>query len=243
MGSLYKLLAKVLANRLKKVMSRLVNLAKNAFVEGRQILDAPLIANEVIDSILRRKKKGVLYKRDIEKAYDQINWNFSVMVLKKMGFREKWIVWIKWCISIASFSILINVSPVRFFNSSRGLRQGDPLSLYLFVMGMEALSLLIDKAVVGGYLSRYKFKGRDKREGLVSHFLLADDTLIFCNDSEDQMVYRSRILAWFEALSELRINLDKSFLFPVGRVDNTERMAAELGCKIGLLPTVYLGMP
>ena len=110
-GSLYKLLAKVLANRLKKVMSRLVNLAQNVFVEGRQILDAPLIANEVIDSILRRKKKGVLYKRDIEKAYDQINWNFSVMVLKKMGFGEKWIIWIKWCISIASFSILINVSP------------------------------------------------------------------------------------------------------------------------------------
>ena len=69
-GILYKLLAKVLANRLKKVMSRLVNLAQNAFVGGRQILDAPLIANEVIDSILRRKEKEVLCKLDIEKAYD-----------------------------------------------------------------------------------------------------------------------------------------------------------------------------
>ena len=85
-------------------------------------MDAPLIENEVIDSILRRKEKGVLYKLDIEKAYDQINWNFIVMVLKKMGFEEKWIVWIKWCISTASFSILINGSPAGFFNSSRGLR-------------------------------------------------------------------------------------------------------------------------
>ena len=163
-GSLYKLLAKVLANRLKKVMSRLVNLAQNAFVEGRQILDAPLIANEVIDSILRRKEKGVLYKLDIEKAYDQINWNFIVMVLKKMGFGEKWVVCFKWCISTALFSILINGSPVGFFNSSKGLWQGDPLSSYLFV-----------KAVVGGYLSGYKFKGSE-REGLVSHLLFADDT-------------------------------------------------------------------
>ena len=106
------------------------------------------------------------------------------MVLKKMGFGEKLIGWIKWCISIASFSILINGSPVGFFNSSRGLRQGDPLSPYLFVLDMEALSFLIDKVVVGGYLSGYKFKGGDGREGLMSHLLFADDTLIFYKDSK-----------------------------------------------------------
>ena len=80
---------------------------------------------------------------------------------------------------------------------------------------MEALSLLIDKAVVGGYLFGYKFKGRDGREGLVSHLLFADDTLIFCKDSVDQMVYHNWILAWFEALFRLRINLDKSFILLV----------------------------
>ena len=111
------------------------------------------------------------------------------MVLKKMGFEEKWIVWIKWCISTSSFSILINGNLAGFFNSFRGLRQGDPLSPYLFVLGMEALSLLIDKVMVGGYLSGYKFKGRDGRERLVSHLLFVDDTLIFCKDSKDQMVY------------------------------------------------------
>ena len=75
-GSLYKLIAKVLANRLKKIMGRLVNKAQNAFVEGRQIPDAPLIANEVLDSMLRKGEKGILCKLDIEKAYDQINWSF-----------------------------------------------------------------------------------------------------------------------------------------------------------------------
>ena len=86
MGSLYKLLAKVLANRLKGVMHKLINKAQNAFVEGRQIMDASLLANEVIDTLLKRKEKGVLCKLDIEKAYDQINWNCILKVLQKIGF-------------------------------------------------------------------------------------------------------------------------------------------------------------
>ena len=229
-GSLYKLLA----NKLKKVMSSLVNLAQNAFVERRQILDAPLIAKEVIDSILRRKEKGVLCELDIEKSYDQINWNFIVMVLKKMGFGEKWIGWIKGCISIASFSILINGSSMGFFNNSRGLRQGDPLSLYFFVLGMEAFSLMINKAVDGGYLSGYKFRGRNRRKGLVSHLLFVDDTLVFYKDFEDQIVYLSWILAWFKALFKLRINLDKSTLLPVGRVDDANK-----GLNIGFDWSIY----
>ena len=77
----------MLANRLKKVMNKLVNSAN----EVRQILDASLIANEVIDSMLKKKENGVLYKMDIKKAYDKINWNFLTTVLDKMGFKEKWL--------------------------------------------------------------------------------------------------------------------------------------------------------
>ena len=90
MGGLYKLLAKVLANRLKKVVGKVVSSYQNAFVEGRQILDTALIANEAIDSMLKMNESGVLCKLDIEKAYDHINWNFSLLVMQKMGFGEKW---------------------------------------------------------------------------------------------------------------------------------------------------------
>ena len=91
---LYKLLAKVLANRLKKVLNKVVSTIQNAFVRGRQILDASLIANEVIDYWHKRKEKGVICKLDIEKAYDSINWNFLMKVLHKMGFGSLWMEWI-----------------------------------------------------------------------------------------------------------------------------------------------------
>ena len=130
-GSLYKLIAKVLGNRLKRVMHSLINEAQNAFVEGRQIMDASLLTNEVIDT----------------------NW---VKILIKMGFGAKWVNWVKRSISTASFSVLVNGSLAGFFNSSRGLRHGDPLSPYLFIIDMEVFSILMDKAASGGFPVRLK---------------------------------------------------------------------------------------
>ena len=87
-GGLYKILTKVLANRIKRVMSLIISQAQNAFVEGRQILDAVLIANEAMDSILRKKESGLLCKLDIEKAYDHINWDFYSRLWRKWASTE-----------------------------------------------------------------------------------------------------------------------------------------------------------
>ena len=242
-GSLYKWLAKVLANRLKKVVGKVVSKAQGAFVEGRQILDAVLIANEAIDSTLKNNESGILCKLDIEKAYDKVDWNFILTIMKKMGFGEIWIRWIRWCISTASFSVMINGTPTGFFQSSRGLRQGDPLSPYLFVIAMEVFSVFIKRAVEGDFLSGSRVKGRSEEGVLISHLLFADDILVFCKPSQEQLTYLSWLLMWFEAASGLRINLEKSELIPVGRVESMDDLAGEFGCSLGSLPTTYLGMP
>ncbi|RVW98940.1 Transposon TX1 uncharacterized 149 kDa protein [Vitis vinifera] len=206
-GSLYKLLAKVLANRIKKVLGKVISESQNAFVEGRQILDAVLIANEAVDSRLKDNVGGVLCKLDIEKAYDHVSWSFLLAILKEMGFGERWIKWIDWCISTVKFSVMMR------------------------------------RAISGGYLSGWKVSG-GRGEGMhISHLLFADDTLVFCEESSDEMTYLSWLLMWFEACSGLRINLEKSEMIPVGRVLNIEGLALELGCKVGGIPSSYLGMP
>ena len=185
------------------------------FVEGRQILDAALIANEAIDSMLKKNESRVLCKLDIEKAYDHLNWNFLLIVMQKMGFREKWAGWIRWCISFASFLVLVNGIPSGFFQNTRGLRQGDPLSPYLFVIRMEALSYLINRVVSEGFLLGCRVWGRGGEGVQVTHLLFADDTMVFSEASTEKMVFLSWILIWFEAISGLKINLDKSEIFPV----------------------------
>ena len=160
-----------------------------------------------------------------------------------MGFGSKWISWINWCISTASFSILFNGSSTGFFRSSRGLRQGDPLSPYLFVIGMEALSGMLQCAVEGNFISRCRFGGRDGKELVISHLLYADDTVLFCEANSEQLMYLGWTLMWFEVYSGLKINLSKSEIIPVGRVDHVEMLASELGCGVGSLTTTYLGLP
>ncbi|RVW37057.1 Translation initiation factor IF-2, chloroplastic [Vitis vinifera] len=160
-----------------------------------------------------------------------------------MGFGEKWIRWIWWCISTASFLVMINGTPTGFFQSSRGLRQGNPFSPYLFVIAVEVFSVFIKRAVEGDFLSGCRVKGRSEEGVLISHLLFADDTLVFCKPSQDQLTYLSWLLMWFEVASGLRINLEKSELIPVGRVESMDDLAGEFGCSLGSLPTTYLGMP
>ena len=107
---------------------------------------------------------------------------------------------------------------------------------------MEALNCLINRAVREGFLTDYRIRRTGGSGIQVSHLLFADDTLVFCEDSQEKMAFLSLLLMWFEVISGLSINLNKSELLPVGRVESVEVLAAELGCKVGSLPSTYLGL-
>ena len=106
-------------------------------------------------------------------------------VMRYMGFGSKWMRWIWQCIFITRFSVLVNGVPTGFFPSSRGLRQGDLLSPYLFILGMEVLSILLRRAMSGGFNI---VKGREGVDFSISHLLYVDDTIIFCEAKEDQQL-------------------------------------------------------
>ena len=212
-------------------------------MRGRQILDASLIANEVIDSWQKWKEKGLICKLDIEKTYDSINWKFLLKILQKMGFGSKWLGWMWSCISSAKFSVLVNGVSAGLFPSTKGLRQRDPLSPYLFVMGIEVLDVLIRRAVEGGFLSGCNSRGGSRSPLNISHLFFVDDTIVFCEASKEHLTHLSWILLWFEAALGLRINLAKSEIIPIGEVVEIDELAVELGCRVGSLPSQYLGLP
>ena len=137
---------------------------------------------------------------------------------------------------------MLNVSPFDFFGSSRGIRQGDSLSLLHFDIVMEALSHMLDVAAFAGQFSGFLVGSTTGTSLMVSHLLFADDTLIFCDAEPTQIANLRAILVRFEEASVLSINLGKSELVPVGVVHNLEALVGLLGCGQSSLPLKYLGL-
>ena len=164
-------------------------------------------------------------------------------MLERCGFSDKWRQWISFCLSTVRFFILINGTPHGFFGSSRGLRQGDPLSPLLFVLVMEAVGRMLDKAIHESRLSGFNVGASVGSSLMVSHLLFADDTLIFFYANIDQMLILRMVLIWFEAVSGLKVNWGKSELVAVGAIHNMDLLVDILGCKQGSLPMKYLGFP
>lgn len=212
-NSSYKIISKTLVNRLKRIIGDLVGNFQNAFVPGRQLADNCLIAHEVLNWV-KKQKKGTLFtgimKVDLSKAYDRIRWDFVEAVLVKMNFPEKWIKWILQCISTDfSYSILINGEPTPFFNPKAGLRQGDPLSSYIFILCMEALSTTLTKAQETKDIHGIKIA---RSAPSLTHLFFADDALFFFKGIPKVCWKLKEILSDFCEKSGELINYEKSSL-------------------------------
>lgn len=163
-----------------------------------------------------------------------------------MGFGGRWIRWIKFCISTISFSVLINGAPAGFFPSQRGLRQGDPLPPFLFIIAMEGLNDMLKTAQANSWIRGFKMSTRKDNNRRISHLQYADDTLVICEAEKEEVKVLRVIFILFDATSGLHINGQKSFIYPVNEVMELQSLANVLGGeggKVGELPTVYLGMP
>ncbi|GJW26765.1 RNA-directed DNA polymerase, eukaryota [Tanacetum coccineum] len=237
-GSLYKIIAKLLANRLVGVLSNLINEVQSAFVADRQILDGPFILNEVLQWCRKKRKHALIFKVDFEKAYDSVRWDFLDDVLDKFGFGVKWRNWIQSCLRSSRGSILINGSPTKEFQFFRGLKQGDPLSPFLFILVMESLHISFQRVVDAGLFNGINLSSTVN----LSHLFYADDAIFIGQWNELNIDTLVRVLECFFRASGLRINMSKSKIMGVNVEDAKVKIAAnKLGCLVLKTPFTYLG--
>ncbi|GAU14707.1 hypothetical protein TSUD_203560 [Trifolium subterraneum] len=240
-GSLYKILAKVLANRLRLVIGGVISESQTAFVRDRQILDGILIANEVVDEARRTKKELLLFKVDFEKAYDSVDWGYLDVVMGRMGFPTLWRKWIKECVCTATASVLVNGRPIDEFPLERGLRQRDPLSPFLFLLAAEGLHVLMEAMEAQNLFVGYRVGNSAPIS--VSHLQFADDTLLMGTNCWANVRALRAVLVLFETMSGLKVNFNKSMLVRVNIPDSwLGEVASALGCRVGKIHFLYMGL-
>ncbi|GJR19843.1 RNA-directed DNA polymerase, eukaryota [Tanacetum coccineum] len=184
-GPVYKIIAKMLAMLLTSVINNLISSEQSMFVKGRRILDGPLMVGEVMEWYKIKQKKLMIFKVDFDKAYDSLCWEYIDFVMIQFGFGTRWRNWIRECLITARLSILINGSPTEEIAIFRGLRQGDPLSPFLFILAMEGLHIVIqkameDKKITGAVVGDTKLN--------ISHLFYADDVVFLIDWSHCEQV-------------------------------------------------------
>jgi len=168
-----------MVTRLRLLLDKIISPFQSAFIAGRSIHDNILLTHEIMHKFKNTKTKHAwsALKLDMEKAYDRLKWDFIIKCLMEFGFDQKWITWVKESISTVSYSLLINGEPCGFFKPSRGIRQGDPLSIYIFIICLEWLSFRLSiEAQKPKFGIGFKLSPRNSK---IPCLMFADDCLIF----------------------------------------------------------------
>ncbi|XP_023645887.1 uncharacterized protein LOC111832631 [Capsella rubella] len=241
----YKIISKVLCQRLKTVVPNIISETQSAFVAGRLISDNILIAQEMFHGLRTNascKTTFMAIKTDMSKAYDRVEWVFIERLLRKLGFADKWITWVMFCVTSVEYSVLLNGQPHGSINPERGLRQGDPLSPYLFILCTEVLISNIRKAEQEKLITGIKVANKCPP---ISHLLFADDSLFFCKTTREQCETILRMLKKYEMASGQQINFAKSSIQFGHKVEESIRreMQGIMGItNLGGMGS-YLGLP
>ncbi|CAL1361203.1 unnamed protein product [Linum trigynum] len=232
----YKVISKIMASRLKPIIPELVSDMQAAFTGGRVIQDNIIIVHEVLHHLKNRrqgKKYDMMLKMDMRKAYDLVDWECLTSLLQAYGFNQTWCDWIMECVRTVRFSILINGGPKEFFTPSRGIRQGDPISPFLFILMANALSFLLDKETSQGAIHGLKLKPSCPR---LSHCLFADDTVNFGEASLEEATKIMSIINGYSYITGQEVNLEKSSIF--FSKNTPDSLRTQIAAHIGFPPTI-----
>lgn len=237
--SIGKIFSKLLAKRLAAHLQQLVSQNQSAFIKNRYILDNFNYVRLAAKKLYRTKHKSILLKLDITKAFDTVSWPFLLEVLAHMGFSTRWRDWISMILTNCSSCILLNGVPGLSIVHERGLRQGDPLSPMLFILVMEVLNCLVQKAADVGLLRPLRNQDIKYRASLY-----ADDVILFLNPVEQEMLAVRSILASFAGASGLITNLRKCAITPIRCSEDDIALATSIfPCQVVHFPCRYLGLP
>ncbi|KAL2250076.1 UNVERIFIED_CONTAM: hypothetical protein Sindi_2481300 [Sesamum indicum] len=241
-NTLYKIIAKLIVQWLSVILDKLISPCQAAFVPGRSIGDNIMLAQELfIGYNQTRLPPWCALKVDTRKAYDTVEWDFMIAVMELFGFPSNFMKWIETCITTPSFSVGLNGKPHGFFRGARGLCQGDPLSLYLFVLVMEVLHLGFLQLINHDELFSFHWKSDTAR---VFQLGFADDLLLFCRTDMDSIGVFKTGLDRFAEWSGLRQNVQKSHLIISRSAQGLRKeMLIALGFQEGVIPMRYLGLP
>ncbi|KAG7593526.1 Reverse transcriptase domain [Arabidopsis thaliana x Arabidopsis arenosa] len=237
----YKVISKLIANRLKLLLPAFISPNQSAFVKDRLLMENVLLASEVVKDYHKETVSSRCeMKIDISKAFDSVQWPFLMAILSTLNLPQQFIKWIELCVTSASFSVQVNGELSGLFRSERGLRQGCSLSPYLFVICMHVLSKMIDKAALKGKIG---YHPRCQKLQL-THLCFADDLLVFTDGKKSSVEGILTIFDKFAEFSGLKISLEKSTLYMAGVRDvDKEEILHYFPFESGSLPVRYLGLP